>query len=140
MDILAVPIFALRIFFGFILALFLPGFALTLAIFPEKDRITTITRIAFSFVLSISSVIITVLFMDMVMGIDSTPENIVIGILVFTVIVASIWKIETYLSRNAINQRIIAYMIEKIQFLRPLINKIHEKILDWLKPLLARKI
>ncbi len=84
---------ALRIIAGLILILFIPGYALTWAFFPEKEDITYSERIAYSFVLSISGVMLTVLFIDLVLGIDTTPFNIVITIIAFTLLSLVAWKV-----------------------------------------------
>ena len=84
----------IRIIFGLLLILFIPGYVLSWVIFPLKKEIESSRRFALSFVLSIASVLLLVLFSDIFLGIDSTPENIVIIILVFTVISVIIWIIE----------------------------------------------
>ncbi|HEX54898.1 MAG: hypothetical protein DRO94_05020 [Candidatus Altiarchaeales archaeon] len=80
----------LRIIFGFALTLFIPGFAMTLVIFP---RIGLIERMAFSSVLSICTVMLTALFLDLVLGIDITASNMVIALLSITALFLVIWVI-----------------------------------------------
>ncbi len=43
-----------RILFGLILLLFLPGFSLSLMLFPKRDELTGIERVALSFILSLA--------------------------------------------------------------------------------------
>ena len=57
---------ALRIIFGLVFLLFVPGYALTLALFPRKEEITLIERVGFAGVLSIVADILTTLFIDLV--------------------------------------------------------------------------
>lgn len=45
-----------RIFFGLILVLFLPGFSLTAMLFPKRDDLESIERVAFSIILSLVGV------------------------------------------------------------------------------------
>ncbi len=97
----------LRIIAGLILILFVPGYALSWAFFPQKQDITHSERIAFSFALSIASVMVVILFMDLVLGIDTTPVNIVISIITLTLLSLIVWKIHLYLINKKIMQRIL---------------------------------
>ncbi|MHC1585705.1 MAG: DUF1616 domain-containing protein [Candidatus Syntropharchaeia archaeon] len=83
-----------RIVFGLILIFFLPGYALSFVIFPKKKEITLLERIALSFGLSMASVLLTVLFIDLALGIPTTPKNIAISILSITVVALVIWTFE----------------------------------------------
>ncbi len=102
MDILGV----FRVIFGFILVLFIPGYALSWAFFPRKEELGFMERMAISFVLSIASVMLSVLFIDLVLGVDTTPENIVITILAVTGLAAAIWKLEMIYLKSNLKQRI----------------------------------
>lgn len=81
----------LRIIFGLALTLFIPGFAITLMLFPRRMR--PVERIAFSSVLSIATVLIVTLFIDLGLGVDTTAENIVIALLTVTAFALLIWSI-----------------------------------------------
>lgn len=75
----------LRIVVGLLFILFFPGYALMAALFPQKDRLHGIERVALSFVLSFAIVPLTGLVLNF------TPwgirlESILIGIAVFIVI------------------------------------------------------
>lgn len=94
MDTFEIAFGLMRLIFGFLLVLFIPGYVLSLVIFPFRNEIEPSRRLALSFVLSIASVLLLVLFSDIFLGIDSTPQNIVMIILVFTVFSVIIWKIE----------------------------------------------
>ncbi|MHC1568146.1 MAG: DUF1616 domain-containing protein [Candidatus Syntropharchaeia archaeon] len=74
--------------------MFLPGYALSFVIFPKKKEITLLERIALSFGLSMASVLLTVLFIDLALDIPTTPKNITISILSITVVALIIWTFE----------------------------------------------
>ncbi|MDG6251439.1 DUF1616 domain-containing protein [Methanocalculus sp.] len=80
---------------GFVLVLFIPGYALCWALYPRRDELTLMGRMAISLTLSLSATILTVLFIDLVLGIDTTPINIALSLIVLTGLAAAIWKIET---------------------------------------------
>ncbi|WOF16353.1 DUF1616 domain-containing protein [Methanoplanus sp. FWC-SCC4] len=101
MDVLGI----LRAIFGLILILFIPGYAITWALFPIREEREFLERIAFSFVLSIVSVILSVLFIDIILGIDTTPENIFITILLLTAIATGIWKLEISYLESSLKRR-----------------------------------
>ncbi|MHC1567313.1 MAG: hypothetical protein ACXQTD_06285 [Candidatus Syntropharchaeia archaeon] len=63
-------------------------------IFPKKKEITLLERIALSFGLSMASVLLTVLFIDLALDIPTTPKNITISILSITVVALIIWTFE----------------------------------------------
>jgi len=78
---------------GYILVLFVPGYALSWALYTSRDEITFPQRMALSFVLSIASVMAAVLFADVYLGIDFTPVNIVFIILGVTAFGVILWRI-----------------------------------------------
>jgi len=83
----------LRIVLGYILLLFIPGYAITWALYPTREELEFIERIALSFVLSIVSVMLSVLFTDTYLGIDVTPLGIVVTVSVVTVLAVILWGI-----------------------------------------------
>lgn len=83
----------LRAIFGLVLVLFIPGYALTWAFYPLRKDITDSERIALSFALSISGVMLWVLFIDLVLGIDTTPLNLVLAIIILTLLSLVVWRI-----------------------------------------------
>ena len=80
-----------RIIFGLAITLFIPGFAITLVVFPG---IGVIERVALSSVLSIVTVLLTALFLDMVLGIDWTAGNITLALLSITSFFLIIWALQ----------------------------------------------
>lgn len=97
MDALEIAFGFIRLIVGFLLVLFIPGYVLSLVIFPFRKDLESSRRLALSLVLSIASVLLLVLFSDIFLGIDSTPQNIVMILLVFTVISLILWKIEIFI-------------------------------------------
>jgi len=93
----------LRIIFGLLLTLFLPGYALTLALFPKKT--STIERIALGSVLSIALTLLTALTLDLVLGVDFTAENMSISLIILTLAFTLIWFIQTSWLRNKLKQK-----------------------------------
>ncbi len=104
-----------RIIAGLILILFIPGYALSLAFYPKKTDISGSERIALSFTLSISGVMISTLFADIVLGIDTTPENIVITIIALTILSLLVWKVQLFILENNINQGFIFSNIKQFK-------------------------
>jgi uncharacterized membrane protein len=106
MDVVTVIFGSLRIIFGFLLLLFIPGFVVSLVFFPRSTELYLIERLAYSTVLSIGSVIGLVLFMDVVLGIDTTPENIFVIICGFSIIALIIWGCERWFMNSSLKPRI----------------------------------
>jgi uncharacterized membrane protein len=84
---------ALRVIFGLLLTLFIPGYALTLALFPKNTSKTE--RIALGSVLSIALTLLTALTLDLGLGVDYTAENMIISLTALTIIFTLIWLIQT---------------------------------------------
>ncbi|HVP24388.1 MAG TPA: DUF1616 domain-containing protein [Methanomicrobiales archaeon] len=88
------PVTLFRTIAGYILVLFVPGYALTWALYPTGDRLRRFERIALSLVLSIVSVTTSVLFADIFLGIDVTATNILFTIAIVTALAALAWMIQ----------------------------------------------
>ena len=78
-------LYIIRAILGFIFVFFLPGFAWTLVFFRGK-QINVIERIALSFGLSIAVVTISILSLNMLIGIKITGLNSVLIIMAVTLI------------------------------------------------------
>jgi uncharacterized membrane protein len=100
MDALVVISVVLRIFFGFLLVLLLPGFTLLMVIFPRKTDLSIIERLVYSTVLSIGSVIVLVLFMEFVLGVNISPRNITLFSCVFCEIALGFWWCERWYQKS----------------------------------------
>ena len=96
---------SIPIFFGFLLLLFVPGFALSLAIFPRSTDLSITDRMVYSTILSISSGIASVVFMDIVLGLDRTLENFILIIGSFSVLVFLFWAGERYYLNSRFKKR-----------------------------------
>ena len=100
-DIIGIFVGFFRAVFGFLFLLFIPGFAISFALYPRLPDISFLTRFALSFVVSIGAVMASVLFLDLVLGIDTTPLSGFLVALVISVLAAIIWGIELFvLSRR----------------------------------------
>lgn len=106
MDIVTLIMQGVRVVLGFLNLLFVPGFILSLVFFPRFTDMGLIERLAYSTVLSIGSVIATVLFMDVVLGVDTTPQNISLAIGVFTVFMLVIWLCEVWYLSSSLPARV----------------------------------
>ncbi len=89
---------AFRIIFGLLLTLFIPGFALTLVLFPKNTGI--VDRIALGSVLSIALTLLTALTLDLGLGVDFTAVNMAISLLALTISFTMIWLIQTSWFKN----------------------------------------
>jgi uncharacterized membrane protein len=85
----------LRAVGGLALTLFIPGFALVMALYPRKKDLDLIERIALSSVLSIAITLLMALFLDLVLGIDFTATNMIIALLGFSILCLIIWFIQS---------------------------------------------
>ena len=96
---------SVRIVIGFLLLLFIPGFALSLVIFPRSTDLSITDRIVYSTVMSISSGIASVVFMDIVLGIGRTLENFILVIGNFSVLAFLFWSGERYYLNRQFKKR-----------------------------------
>jgi uncharacterized membrane protein len=80
---------------GLALTLFIPGFALVMALYPRKKDLEIVERIALSSVLSIAITLLMALFLDLVLGIDFTATNMVIALIGFTILGLLTWLVQT---------------------------------------------
>lgn len=98
----------IRVVLGLIFLLFVPGFFLTWVFYPKKESVSFIERLAYSFVLSIASSVLAVLFLDMGLGVDTSPRNIVLVILCLVCLSIILWRLELimlgYLEKQKIRQ------------------------------------
>jgi uncharacterized membrane protein len=92
-DIITTLLGFFRVIFGFLLVLFIPGCAISFVFYPRIADISPITRIVLSCVISIGSTLCAILFLDIVLGIDTTPVNSTIIILSISALACIIWGI-----------------------------------------------
>jgi len=74
----------------------MPGFVITLVLFPRLMEIGIIRRLVYSVTLSIIFVLVIVLFMGVVLGVDPTPGNFDPAIAVFLALMLMIWLFEVF--------------------------------------------
>ena len=98
MDIVGTLLFLLRAISGLFLIFFIPGFAFTWAIYTKATDLTLIVRISLSCVLSIAIVMLTSLFLDFVMGVETTGMNVAIMLLIITLYFMIIYTLRVTLA------------------------------------------
>jgi hypothetical protein len=91
MDFIGFIFEVLRVIFGFLLVLFLPGFCLSLLYYPRATDLSFLERLVYSAVLSIGSVMVLVLFMEFILGVNTTPRNIALFICVLSFLCLLVW-------------------------------------------------
>jgi hypothetical protein len=103
MDTVPVILGVLRVILGFLLLVFIPGFALSLVIFPRLTDMSILDRLVYAAVLGITSAIAFVVFMAVVPGLEPTLENLTLVAVVFSAGVLMVWLCERwYLNRRLI--------------------------------------
>ena len=83
---------------GVILVFFLPGFAWTLVFFR---KLTIIERIALSVGLSIASVTLSIIVLNVLFGMRISGVNALVTIIVITIIPVGIYFLRRYLARRS---------------------------------------
>jgi uncharacterized membrane protein len=128
MEFVTIILEGLRVIFGFLLLLFIPGFALTLVYFPRLSEIGIIERLVYSMVLSIGSVIVIVLFMDVFLGVNTNPINIFIVIAGFSYLAMFVWLCEIYYIKSNLKIRIDQLLSRDYRSLRKYIQSIIDSV------------
>jgi hypothetical protein len=105
MDITTYLFESIRVIFCFFLLLFVPGLALSLVIFPRLADLSTIDRMVYSIVLSISSGIASVVFIDIVPGLDLTLDTFILITSVFSLALLLLWAAERYYLTSRLKKR-----------------------------------
>jgi uncharacterized membrane protein len=90
-----------RAFFGFLLILFIPGYAVIWALFPNKSKLPGVERIALSFVTSVGLTIIIALSLDLILGVDTTPFNLTLALLLVALLCGSLGILIHYIQPKA---------------------------------------
>lgn len=93
----SVPI--VRAILGFILVLFLPGFAWTFVFF-KRININLIERVTLSFALSIVLVTLSLLLLNVLIGIEITGFNSTLTIIVITILPVVIYYLNRFIRRK----------------------------------------
>ena len=90
-------VLVIRAILGFILVFFLPGFAWTLVFFRQ---ISVIERVTLSMALSIAVVTLSLLFMNVAVGIRITGISATLIIIVVTVLPVAAYYLKRFLRRR----------------------------------------
>jgi len=133
MDFIAVISGVLRAIFGFVLLLFVPGFTLSLLFFPRFPDLRFIERLVYSTVLSIGSVIAIVLFMDVYLGVNTTPRNIALFILAFSVLALIAWLCERWYLKSDVKLHLDSLISGDYRILQNYYNQLKDSIMDWIR-------
>ena len=72
----------------------IPGYAISLTLFPQKSGLSMTERLVLSGILSIGTVIGGAVFMDSALGIDTTPANLIIFLSAVTATAVIVWRME----------------------------------------------
>ena len=86
----------IRVIFGLVFLFFVPGYAITLVLFPKRNELSPVERLGFAGALSIIVDILTVLFIDLILHIPTTPLNILLSIIMLTTVALIVWRVELY--------------------------------------------
>jgi uncharacterized membrane protein len=89
-EIITIFLSFFRVILGLLLVLFIPGYAISFIFYPGIAGIPQITRIVLSCVISIGATLCAILFLDIVLGVNTTPVNITIIILFISVLACTI--------------------------------------------------
>ena len=85
------PLEIVRAVVGFVLVLFVPGYAATWALFPDDKEIDIIERIALAIGLSIALVVLVIYVLNIAVGVKINMLNSLIVILVITLFCAGVY-------------------------------------------------
>jgi len=86
----------LGIILGFLVLVIIPGFALSLVIFPRLTDMSTLDRLVYAAVLGTTAAVAFVLFLDLMPVLKLTPENLILMASVFSAGALMVWLCERY--------------------------------------------
>ena len=87
------PLAIIRAIAGFFIVLFLPGFAWTLVFF---NRLHVLERVALSFGLSIATAVLSIMALNLVLGMKITATSSLLTILMITVVALAIYLLKRF--------------------------------------------
>jgi uncharacterized membrane protein len=90
---------AMRAVLGFILVFFVPGFAWSLVFFSQ---VNIIERVALSIGLSIATVTLSIIALNILFGMRITGANSLLTIIAITVIALGLYSLKRFKARNKI--------------------------------------
>jgi len=95
MDAVPVIVEAAKVILAFLNLFFIPGFVISLVFFPRFTDLGLIRRVAYSLILSIGAVI-AFLFVDIVLGVGTTPGTISLTLGVLSAFMLVVWLCEIW--------------------------------------------
>ena len=95
MDTVPVIVEAARVILAFLNLFFIPGFVISLVFFPRFADLGLIQRLVYSLILSIGAVI-AFLFVDIVLGVGTTPGTISLTLGVLSAFMLVVWLCEIW--------------------------------------------
>jgi len=104
MDILTALFAGIQVIFWLLSLFFIPGFTITLVIFPRLTEIGVVQRLIYSVGLSIGYVVAVVLFLVGILGVDTTSRNVDLTTAVFLAIMLIVWLCEVVSLNTAIRK------------------------------------
>lgn len=129
------------LFAGFLLLLFIPGFALSLVIFPRLTDPKIFDRLVYSAMLSIVSDIGLVLFMGMVPGLEPTLGNLILVVCVFSDVLFMVWLCERwYLNRRLKKHSLLQPHIQSTKNMAEVENKLQVELIRKLQKNIQRDL
>jgi uncharacterized membrane protein len=143
MDIVPVIFGSLKLFLflGFLLLLFIPGFALSLVIFPRLTDPKIFDRLVYSAMLSIVSDIGLVLFMGVVPGLEPTLGNLILVVCVFSDGLLMVWLCERwYLNRRLKKHSVLQPHIRSNKNMTEVENKLQVELIRKLQKNIQRDL
>jgi len=91
----------IRAILGFILLLVLPGFAWTLVFFRQ---VNILERIGLSFGLSIAIVTLSIITLNVLLGVRITAVNVILTVIVIVIIPLAIYYLKKFISSGSSEQ------------------------------------
>jgi len=109
MDTIPVIVEVLTVILAFLNLFFVPGFVVSLVFFPRFTDLGLLQRLAYSMILSVG-LVIAFLFVDVVLGVYTTPGNISLILGVLSAFLLVIWLCEIWYLNSSwpakLNQRL----------------------------------
>ena len=105
MDAVQVVVEAVRVTLTFLNLFFIPGFVISLVFFPRFNDLGHIQRLVYSLILSIGSVI-AFLFVDIILGIGTTPGTISLTLGVLSAFMLIVWLCEILYLNSSLPEKL----------------------------------
>jgi hypothetical protein len=131
METITILLEGLKAIADILILLFVPGFAISLVFFPRLTDIGLIRRLAYSVILSIGSGIASLILMGIILGEDTAPGAIGIGLGVFSSLLFVVWLGELWYLNSSIPAGLPRKFSTRFQrsrkYLSQIINSRHDR-------------